>query len=610
MYILGISAFYHDSAACLIKDGKIICAAQEERFTRKKHDQSFPKNAISFCLDYESISIKQIHKIAYYENYKQKFNRIIKTHLSEAPYSYFSFLRAMRLWVTDKYWVKRIIKRELNYKGQVYISDHHASHAASAFYPSPYNSADILIMDGVGEWDTTTIWKGEKNKIKKVKSIYFPHSLGLLYSAFTYYTGFKVNSGEYKLMGLAPYGQPKYKKIIYDNLVDVKKDGSFKLNMDYFDFTRGFKMTNKKFDKLFGRAPRVPESKLSKLDMDLAASIQEVIEEIVLKIANNIFEKTNSKNLCLAGGVALNCVANGKLLMNSGYENIWIQPAAGDAGSSLGAALNLWYNELGNPLIDKKNNDLQNGSRLGKAYSNEFIREYLVNNNYPYQELNYDDLYIRIAEMLSNQKVVGWYNGRMEFGPRALGSRSILGDSRSPKMQNQMNLKIKYRESFRPFAPIVLEGHTHKWFNFKDKKIDETFESPYMLMVGYVDSSIQKNNNNFKQNPLDRLKNINSDIPAVTHVNGSARIQTVHKKTNPALHQLLNSFYKLTSCPVLINTSFNVRGEPIVESPKDAYTCFMRTEMDVLVLNNFILIKENQPEFSEYKEWRKEFELD
>ena len=610
MYILGISAFYHDSAACLIKNGEIICAAQEERFTRIKHDQSFPSNAIEFCLQFESISINDVSVIAYYENPKQKFLRIIKTHLSEAPNSFKSFLRAMRMWITSKLWVKKILRRKLDFKGEIFICDHHMSHAASAFYPSPFINSDILIMDGVGEWDTTTIWEGQKNHIHKLNKIKFPHSLGLLYSAFTYYTGFKVNSGEYKLMGLAPYGNPKYKNLIYEKLVDVKEDGSFKLNMDYFEFTRGFKMTNKKFDSLFGRPPRVPESELTSLDMDLAASIQVVIEEIILKIVNHMSQTSSSKNLCLAGGVALNCVSNGNLYMNSNYENIWIQPAAGDAGSALGAAMYYWYGRKNNNLPEKQSKDLQKGSRLGTSYTDGQIKEYLDKNEYVYETLNDEELSKKTARLLADQNVIGWFKGRMEFGPRALGSRSILGDSRSESMQFQMNMKIKFRESFRPFAPIVLEGHTHEWFNFRNKKIDATFESPYMLLVGEVNSYDSKSNLNAEVSSMDRLKSIKSSIPAVTHINGSARLQTVSKRTNPELHQLLSSFKELTNCPVLINTSFNVRGEPIVESPEDAYKCFMRTEMDYLVLNNYLLEKSKQPKFTETSDWRNKFKLD
>ena len=610
MYILGISAFYHDSAACLISDGEIIAAAQEERFTRKKHDQSFPTNAIDFCLEQAGIDINQVNQVTYYEQPKVKFERIIKTYISEIPKGYSSFLRAMRLWVFDKLWIKRYIKKQLGYSGKVYFSAHHESHAASAFYPSPFSESAILVMDGVGEWDTTSMWEYKEGKLKKLGSIRFPHSIGLLYSAFTYYTGFKVNSGEYKLMGLAPYGKPIYKQVILDHLVDLKEDGSFKLVMDYFNYTTGFTMTNKKFHDLFGRVPRTPESKITQLDMDLAASIQAVTEEIVFRIASHLNQKTKLNNLCLAGGVALNCVSNGKLLMNGPFENIWIQPAAGDAGGALGSAYHYWYSKLGKKRTPSASMDHQKGSLLGTDYSNHNIEDYLKNNNFPYTHYERYELSKEVAKLLSQENVIGWFNGKMEFGPRALGSRSILGDPRSPKMQKQMNLKIKFRESFRPFAPIVLAEKAKEWFNFKGKELREQFNSPYMLLVGEVNSSQVKLETENKLSGFERLDNINSSIPAVTHVNGSARLQTVHQETNRDLHDLLKSFEKETGCPVLINTSFNVRGEPIVESPEDAYRCFMRTDMDFLVLGNFLLEKKNQPVYVETKDWLNEFKLD
>lgn len=610
MYILGISAFYHDSAACLLKNGEIIAAAQEERFTRKKHDQAFPLNAINFCLKEAGIEIDQVDQITYYEQPKVKFKRIIKTYLSEVPKGFTSFLRAMRLWVFDKLWIKRIIKKELMYQGDIYFCGHHESHAASAFYPSPFTSSAILVMDGVGEWDTTSLWQTNGSKLEKISSIRFPHSLGLLYSAFTYYTGFRVNSGEYKLMGLAPYGKPIYKDIIYDKLVDVKEDGSFKLVMKYFNYTTGFTMTNDHFHALFNRPPRTPESEITQLDMDLAASIQVVTEEIVLKIAQHLHQTTHHTNLCLAGGVALNCVSNGKLLMNGPFENIWIQPAAGDAGGALGSAYHYWYRSSGEQKTLPTGRDHQKGSLLGTNYLNEEIERYLEENEIPFEQLDKTAFNEKLARLLEEENVIGWFNGKMEFGPRALGSRSIIGDPRSVKMQRQMNLKIKFRESFRPFAPIVLAEKAKDWFNFNGKELANNFDSPYMLLVGEVNSSEIKLNSESKYHGFERLDNINSLIPAVTHVNGSARLQTVHSETNKDLYTLLQAFEERTKCPVLINTSFNVRGEPIVESPEDAYRCFMRTDMDYLVLGNKLLDKKNQPPFVESKDWRKEFKLD
>lgn len=610
MYILGISAFYHDSAACLLKNGEIIAAAQEERFTRKKHDQAFPINAINFCLKEAGIEIDQVDQITYYEQPKIKFERIIKTYLSEVPKGFTSFLRAMRLWVFDKLWIKRIIKKELMYQGDIYFCGHHESHAASAFYPSPFTSSAILVMDGVGEWDTTSLWQTNGSKLEKISSIRFPHSLGLLYSAFTYYTGFRVNSGEYKLMGLAPYGKPIYKDIIYDKLVDVKEDGSFKLVMKYFNYTTGFTMTNDHFHALFNRPPRTPESEITQLDMDLAASIQVVTEEIVLKIAQHLHQTTHHTNLCLAGGVALNCVSNGKLLMNGPFENIWIQPAAGDAGGALGSAYHYWYRSSGEQKTLPTGMDHQKGSLLGTNYLNEEIERYLEEDEIPFEQLDKTAFNKKLARLLEEENVIGWFNGKMEFGPRALGSRSIIGDPRSVKMQRQMNLKIKFRESFRPFAPIVLAEKAKDWFNFNGKELAKNFDSPYMLLVGEVNSSEIKLNSESKYHGFERLDNINSLIPAVTHVNGSARLQTVHSETNKGLYTLLQAFEERTKCPVLINTSFNVRGEPIVESPEDAYRCFMRTDMDYLVLGNKLLDKKNQPPFVESKDWRKEFKLD
>tara|TARA_B100001121_G_scaffold125751_2_gene110200 strand:- start:10482 stop:12314 length:1833 start_codon:yes stop_codon:yes gene_type:complete len=610
MYILGISAFYHDSSACLVKDGQILFAIQEERFTRIKHDQSFPMNAIKACLNGANVSIGDIDCITYYEDPKNKFSRLIKTYISEIPKGYKSFLRAMRLWINGKLWIKKIIRKRLGFKGEIIFVNHHKSHAASAFYPSPFKSSAILVMDGVGEYDTTSLWVGKSNKIKKLDSIKFPHSLGLLYSAFTYYTGFKVNSGEYKLMGLAPYGKPIYKELILDNLIDLKEDGSFKLNMKYFNYASGFTMTNKDFSELFGRKPREPESKITKLDMDIAASIQKVTEDIILKLVKHLKKITEEDNLCLAGGVALNCVANGKILKSQIFKKIWIQPASGDAGGSIGSSLYYWYDTLNNDLKYVENSDSQGGSLLGAEYSNHEIKEYIEKNDIKYNFLKPKELTKKVANLLNQGNVIGWFNGRMEFGPRALGSRSILGDPRSKTMQSQMNLKIKYRESFRPFAPIVIKDKLFEWFDFGEYKLDNSFQSPYMLLVGNVTSSKKSNEDNKRYAGLEKLKNIKSDIPAVTHVDGSARIQSVDQSTNRPIYDLLIDFYKLTGCPVLINTSFNVRGEPIVESPADAYRCFMRTEMDYLVLGDFLISKNNQPNYIESKDWMKEFKLD
>ncbi len=603
MYILGISAFYHDSAACIIKNGEIIAAAQEERFTRKKHDFSFPINAINFCLDYCEITSNQLDLVVFYDKPFLKFERLLETYLAFAPVGIKSFIKAMPLWIKEKLWMKEQIKEKLNYKGKVFFPEHHLSHAASAFYPSPFNEAAILTMDGVGEWTTSSYGIGSGNQIKILGDISFPHSLGLLYSAFTYYTGFKVNSGEYKVMGLAPYGEPKYKKLIYDNLIDVKDDGSFRMNMEYFNYCAGLTMTNEKFNKLFGGQPRKPESKLTQKEMDLARSVQEVTEEIVLKMGNHVFNETKMKNLTLAGGVALNCVANGRLLREGPFDNIWIQPAAGDAGGALGAALLGWY--LNNPRQTDGINDFQKGSYLGPEYSDEDILKFLKTNNIPHKKISDDEIITNTAKLLADEKVIGWFQGRMEFGPRALGSRSIIGDARSSKMQSVMNLKIKFRESFRPFAPSVLMEHLSDYFEL-DKP------SPYMLLVANVLKNRRKEMTEQEKKlfGIDKLNIIRSDIPAITHIDYSARIQTVHKETNPKYHRLIEEFYKLTNYAVIINTSFNVRGEPIVCSPEDAYKCFMRTDMDFLVMGNFIIDKTVQPEFKEDKDWRKEFQLD
>jgi carbamoyltransferase len=612
MYILGISAFYHDSAACLLKDGQVIAAAQEERFTRIKHDFHFPKESIKFSLAEAGITIKDVQYVSFYEKPYLKFDRLIKTYLMNAPRGMKSFITAMPLWIQEKLWIGREIRDKLGFKGKMFYPEHHQSHAASAFYPSPFQNAAILTMDGVGEWATSSYGIGDANKLDIKNTIRFPHSLGLLYSAFTYYTGFKVNSGEYKLMGLAPYGDPLYVDVIYKNLIDVKEDGSFHLNMKYFNYCTGFTMTNVNFDALFGREPRKPESSITKLDMDLARSIQVVTEEIVLKIAKHIHKETGEKNLCLAGGVALNCVSNGRLYREGPFERIWIQPAAGDAGGALGAALHVWYKELENPRNPITNADRQVGSRLGSSYSDDGIEAYLKGNEIPYKKLPGKELHQEVASLIANENVIGWFNGGMEFGPRALGSRSILGDPRSPKMQSQMNLKIKFREGFRPFAPSVIAEKAKEWFNMGGVEQRSDFSSPYMLIVGHVQKSkmLHTDGEIKKAEGFERLKSVNTQIPAVTHVDNSARIQTVHQETNPDFYSLLSEFEKITGCPVLINTSFNVRGEPIVESPEDAYRCFMRTGMDYLVLGSFLMDKKEQPELIETKDWQNEFQLD
>ena len=605
MYILGISAFYHDSAACIIKDGEIIAAAQEERFTRKKHDFRFPINAINFCLNYSNLKIKDIEIVSFYDKPFLKFERLLETYLTYAPVGIKSFLKAMPLWIKEKLWMKELIKNELNFEGKILFPEHHLSHFASAFYPSPFNEAAILTMDGVGEWTTTSYGAGKGNKIELFADIKFPHSLGLLYSAFTYYTGFKVNSGEYKVMGLAPYGEPKFKQLIYDHLIDVKEDGSFKMNMEYFNYCAGLTMTNKKFDKLFGGPPRKPETKLTQREMDLARSLQEVTEEVVLKIGNHLYKETGLNNLTLAGGVALNCVANGRLLKTGPFENIWIQPAAGDAGGALGAALATWYGYFGNNRTTDGSEDSQKGSYLGPEYSDDEIDRFIKSGNYKSQKFNEDELIVKVSELIANEKVIGWFQGRMEFGPRALGSRTIIGDARSSDMQSKMNLKIKFRESFRPFAPSVLREKVSEYF-------DVNIDSPYMLLVADVKEERRKQMSDTEKKlfGIEKLKINRSDIPAITHVDYSARLQTVHSHTNPLYHKLIKRFETITGFSVIINTSFNVRGEPIVCSPEDAYLCFMRTDMDYLVLGNHLLAKNDQEPLLNDSNWKKEFELD
>ncbi len=604
-YILGISAFYHDSAAALLKDGEIIAAAQEERFTRKKHDYNFPTHAVNYCLKEAQITSNQLKYIAFYDKPFIKFNRILETYLTYAPKGILSFVKAIPLWLRKKLWIPDLIEKETDFKGTILFPEHHESHAASAFFPSPFENAAFLTIDGVGEWATSSFGIGEGNHVEIISELHFPHSLGLLYSAFTYFTGFKVNSGEYKVMGLAPYGQPKYVRTIYDHLIDVKEDGSFKMNMEYFDYAVGLKMTNHRFIKLFDGPPRKPESELTQREMDLARSVQEVTEDIMLRMVRHVKGTTTQKNLCLAGGVALNCVGNGKILRSGLYENIWIQPAAGDAGGALGAALIAYYHQDKNERIINGNRDIQKGSYLGPAYSDDDIKYFLEENNIPYQYFSREKLLDSVIDYLEEEKVVGWFQGRMEFGPRALGNRSIIGDARSEHMQKKMNLKIKYRESFRPFAPSVLAEHVNDWF-----ELDR--ESPYMLLVADVkkEKLNQLTGEQKSMKGLALLNLIRSKIPAVTHIDNSARIQTVNKLDNPLYHDLINCFYKRTGCPVIINTSFNVRGEPIVESPSDAYICFMRTEMDILVLGNYILNKSNQLEFKEKSDWKREYELD
>ena len=605
MNILGISAFYHDSAAALIIDGKIIAAAQEERFSRKKHDHRFPINAVKYCLDESKLTISDIDYVAFYDKPFLKFERILETYLTFAPKGIKSFIKAMPLWIKEKLWLKELIGNELNYSGKILFPEHHQSHAASAFYPSPFDDAAFITLDGVGEWTTTSFGIGEKNNISILADIKFPHSIGLLYSAFTYYTGFKVNSGEYKVMGLAPYGEPKYVDLILNKLIDLKEDGSFKLNMKYFNFAAGLTMTNSKFDKLFGGPARKPESELTQREMDLARSVQDVTEEVMLRISRHVKKITGKKNLCLAGGVALNCVGNGKILKEKIFDNIWIQPAAGDAGGALGSALFTWHQYLGNKRTIIPNQDSQNGSYLGPSYGNEVIKIFLYSNAIKHKELTDIELVNEVANLLNEEKVIGWFNGRSEFGPRALGNRSIIGDARSQKMQSIMNLKIKFRESFRPFAPAVLE-----------EKVSDYFEmdvpSPYMLLVADVKKERQKKMTDAEEKlfGIEKLNIKRSDIPAVTHIDYSARVQTVNKKTNPLYHSVISKFDELYGSAVIVNTSFNVRGEPIVNKPEEAYTCFMRTDMDYLVLGNFLINKKEMAELKKDIDWKKEFELD
>lgn len=612
MYILGISAYYHDSAVALIKDGDIIAAVQEERFTRKKHDAGFPAQGIAYCLSEANIKVTDLDSIVFYDKPLIKFERLLETYLAYAPKGFRSFLAAMPVWLKEKLFLKTTLKREFSKIAgcketelpKLYFAGHHQSHAASAFYPSPFEKASVLCLDGVGEWATTTCWQGTGNKLELLWEIDFPHSLGLLYSAFTYYTGFKVNSGEYKLMGLAPYGEPKYVDLILEHLIDLKEDGTFRLDMSYFNYATGLTMTNNKFAQLFGGPVRKSETDISQKEMDMARSIQAVTEEVVLRLARSIHKEQGGDNLCLAGGVALNCVSNGRLLREGPFKNIWIQPAAGDAGGSLGAALVTWYDYYDNPRTVQPDDAMQ-GSYLGPKSTDADISSYLDSVNAKYEPLTDDVLMPKLASILASENVVGWFQGRMEFGPRSLGGRSIIGDPRSNKMQSVMNLKIKYRESFRPFAPAVLAERVGDYF-------EHTTSSPYMLMVAPIVESrrVKMTEEQTELFGIEKLKINRSDLPSITHVDYSARIQTVHNNTNPRFHALIKEFETQTDCAVLVNTSFNVRGEPIVCTPEDAYRCFMRTEMDYLVLENVILDKREQPEWAKDESWRDEFELD
>ena len=612
-HILGVSAYYHDSAACLVRDGHIVAAAQEERFTRKKFDAGFPTHAIQYCLREGRISPSDLKYFVFYDKPLVKFERLLETYVAFSPKGIQSFLAAMPVWLKEKLLLKSVLQDGLIALDGVKKSDlppilfgeHHESHAASAFYPSPFKSAVVLCMDGVGEWATTSTWLGDGNNLTPLWEIHFPHSLGLLYSAFTYYTGFRVNSGEYKVMGLAPYGKPKYVKAIYDNLIDLKEDGTFRLKVDYFNYCTGLTMTNGKFDELFGGPPRKPETLLTQRDMDLARSIQEVTEDVMLRLARSLHRETGAENLCLAGGVALNCVGNGRILRDGPFKGLWIQPSAGDAGGAVGAALTAWHKLDNQPRSTDSLKDTMQGSLLGPSYTNEEIEDFLRRKEAPYQKLSDDVLYDRLAAELADGKVLGWFQGRMEFGPRALGARSILGDARNPKMQSVMNLKIKYRESFRPFAPSVLREKVSDYF------VMDT-DSPYMLLVAPVVESRRTALTKEQESlwGIDLLNVPKSDIPAATHVDYSARVQTVHEDTNPRYYKLIKAFESKTGCALLVNTSFNVRNEPIVCSPEDAYRCFMRSAIDILVLENCVLLKTEQKPTESDTNWQQEFELD
>jgi len=612
IYILGISAFYHDSAACLIKDSQIIAAVQEERFTRKKHDAGFPTHAIQYCLKEAGIAAKDIDNVLFYEKPFVKFERLLETYLAFAPKGFTSFAKAMPVWIKDKLFQKSALIKELkstlddsiDWSQRLLFSEHHLSHAASAYYPSPFESAAVLTLDGVGEWTTTSLAIGKGSDLQVVKEIHFPHSLGLLYSAFTYYTGFKVNSGEYKVMGLAPYGEPRYADLIREKLITVADDGSFQLDMSYFDYATGLTMTNKKFDALFGGPPRTSETELTQREMDLAASVQKVTEDIVLKLARGIAKETGERNLCLAGGVALNCVANGILLREKIFDNIWIQPAAGDAGGALGAALSTWYLHHNKERIVSTERDAMKGAYLGPEFTDSEIETELIDCGANFKKLSEAEMIEEVASALADEKAVGWMQGRMEFGPRALGGRSIIADPRSPVMQKQLNLKVKYRESFRPFAPSVLREDVGEWFEHET-------DSPYMLLVADVQSDKRRAMTEEEEAlfGIDKLNVPRSSVPAITHVDYSARIQTVHADTNPKYHAVISKFKEKTGCPLVVNTSFNVRGEPIICTPTDAFKCFMGTEMDVLAINNFVLFKDNQDKALK-ENYYESFELD
>ena len=612
MYILGISAFYHDSAACLLKDGEIVSAAQEERFTRKKHDAAFPRCAIEYCLKEAGIGANDINNVVFYEKPFVKFERLLETYLAFAPKGFKSFAKAMPVWIKDKLFQKAALVKELNnifsddvnWRERLLFSEHHLSHAASAFYPSPFENAAVLTLDGVGEWTTTSLAVGKGSDLKVLKEIHFPHSLGLLYSAFTYYTGFKVNSGEYKVMGLAPYGEPKYVDLIKEKLITVADDGSYQLDMSYFDYATGLTMTNKKFDALFGGPPRTSEAELTQRDMDLAASVQKVTEDIVTQIARDIARDTGERNLCLAGGVALNCVANGTLLREKIFENIWIQPAAGDAGGALGAALSAWYLHHNSEREVSSERDAMKGAYLGPEFKDAEIEAELEACGTKFKKLSDDELIEHVATALADEKAVGWMQGRMEFGPRALGGRSIIADPRSPAMQKQLNLKVKYRESFRPFAPSVLREDVNEWF-------EHDTDSPYMLLVADVQKDKRRAMTDEEETlfGVDKLNVPRSSVPAITHVDYSARIQTVHADTNPRYHNVISKFKEKTGCPLVVNTSFNVRGEPIICSPTDAFKCFMGTELEVLAIGNYLMIKEEQDD-SLKENYEERYELD
>ena len=612
MYVLGISAYYHDSAACLIQDGDIIAAAQEERFTRIKHDSAFPNNAINYCLKEAKIGPDQIENIVFYEKPFLKFERLLETYLAFVPKGFVSFAKAMPVWIKDKLFQKSSLTKELqsllgkdvNWNDKLLFSEHHLSHAASAFYPSPFERAAILTLDGVGEWTTTSIALGKGKDIKVIKEIKFPHSLGLLYSAFTYYTGFKVNSGEYKVMGLAPYGEPRYTNLIKENLINIADDGSFQLDMSYFNYATGLTMTNKKFDELFGGPPRKSETNLTQREMDLSASIQKVTEEIIIKLSKDIAKETGEKNLCLAGGVALNCVANGILLREKIFDNIWIQPAAGDAGGALGAALSTWYQHYNKERSASKKRDAMKGAYLGPEFSDAEIEATLTTCGAIFKKLSETEMIEEVTSALADEKAVGWMQGRMEFGPRALGGRSIIADPRSPLMQKQLNLKVKYRESFRPFAPSILREDVSEWF-------EHDTDSAYMLLVASIkeDKRLSMTKDEEALFGIDKLNVPRSSVPAITHVDYSARIQTVHKETNPKYHALISKFKEKTGYPILVNTSFNIRGEPIVCTATDAFKCFMGTEIDVLAIGHFILYKKDQ-KASLNKNYQNDYDLD